>query len=88
MCFAKSTPKIIAPVEKQQPIVRHEADASVTKNSLDERHKGAFLQNVKTSAFGLEDNASIKKKTLLGEQNEVLQCRIFSKACQRNGRYF
>ena len=66
MCFAKSSPTI--PVaEPQDPVVRHEADASITKNSQNNNLKGSFRQNIKTSALGLEDTANTYKKTLLGE---------------------
>jgi len=69
MCFAKSAPSAPppAPVVVQEPVVRKSADASITKNSQDNRNKGAFLQNVKTDVFGLDDNAKTQKKTLLGE---------------------
>ena len=66
MCFAKSAPA--APViEPQDPVVRHEANASITKNSQNNDMKGGFKQNIKTTALGLEDNANTEKKTLLGE---------------------
>ena len=66
MCFAKSTPKPM-PVEIQQPVVRHEANASLTKNNKEKTNKAAFAQNVKTSPTGLEYGANTQKKTLLGE---------------------
>ena len=66
MCFAKSTPKVSV-VEPQDPVIRHEADASVTKNSQNINSNGGFNQNVKTTALGLEDGLYINKKTLLGE---------------------
>ena len=68
MCFAKSgSSGNIAPVEPKEPVIRHEANASITKNSKEDRNKGAFLQNVKTSNFGIDEQANITKKTLLGE---------------------
>jgi len=63
MCFAKSSPVVVAP---QDPVVRHEADASLTKNSKNQNISG-YQQNIKTTPIGLEDNANTKKKTLLGE---------------------
>ena len=66
MCFAKSTP--VAPVAQQQdPVVRHEANASITKNSQNHDLKSSFKQNIKTTALGLEDIVNTDKKTLLGE---------------------
>ncbi len=65
MCFAKSTPKIDS--TPQESVVRHEADASLTKNSSNSEKQGGFKENIKTSALGLEDNANTEKKTLLGE---------------------
>lgn len=69
MCFAKSSPTVVKadPVIAQEPVVRKEADASLTKNVKDEKNKGAFLQNIKTSAYGLSEVANVQKKTLLGE---------------------
>ena len=66
MCFAKSAPTVSA-VEPQEAVVRHEADASVTKNSANNNLKSGFEQNIKTTAFGLENDANTYKKTLLGE---------------------
>lgn len=66
MCFSKSAPQ--APVvEPQDPVVRHEADADLTKNSKSSNSKAVFKQNIKTSAFGLDESANTDKKTLLGE---------------------
>ena len=50
----------------QEPVVRHEADASVTKNS-DQNLSSGYKENLKTSPIGLTDEANVKKKTLLGE---------------------
>ena len=66
MCFSKSEPSV-AVVEPKEPVVRHEADASLTKNSQNSNSKSGFSQNIKTTAFGLEENAKTDKKTLLGE---------------------
>ena len=63
MCFAKSTPSI----PKEDPVIQHEANASITKNSANNRLSSGFKQNIKTSAFGLEDVPNQNKKTLLGE---------------------
>ena len=66
MCFVKTSSAPVA-VEPQEPVIRHEANASTTKNSKDDRNIGAFVQNIKTSFNGLEDNPNVKRKTLLGE---------------------
>lgn len=66
MCFVKSAPAAPAVVEPQ-PVIQHEADASLTKNTKEKTPKGAFLQNVKTSTNGLETQANVHRKTLLGE---------------------
>ena len=68
MCFIKakaSTPKVPKTVEKD-PVVRKQADASVTKTSVDEARNG-YKENIKTSVIGLTDDAVTRKKTLLGE---------------------
>lgn len=64
MCFTKSAPTI-APVEVQEPVVRHEANAQATKNSRN--YDGGFKRNVLTSAYGIDQEAKTTKKTLLGE---------------------
>lgn len=70
MCFVKSKAAEVAPVvnePQQQDIVqRKEADASLTKTSQIEEKRG-FAQNIKTSALGLQDDASVSQKRLLGE---------------------
>ncbi|MBR5303659.1 MAG: hypothetical protein IKU37_02400 [Candidatus Gastranaerophilales bacterium] len=66
MCFAKSAP-VVPVVKPQDPVIRHEADASLTKNSQNNELASGFKQNIKTSALGLEDEANTAKKTLLGE---------------------
>lgn len=64
MCFIKkSSPAVVQ--QKQEPVERHQADASVTKLSNNEVQ--GYKQNIKTSAIGLTDDAKIQKKTLLGE---------------------
>ena len=63
MCFAKTTPSI----PEQPPVIQHEANASLTKNSDNNKLSSGYKQNIKTSAFGLEENAKTTKKTLLGE---------------------
>ena len=65
MCFAKSSPSTPA-VEPQEPVVQHQANASITKNSQNNKKSG-FSENVKTSIFGLEEQANTSRKTLLGE---------------------
>ena len=64
MCFVKSSAPAVVP---QEEVVRHEADASLTKNSSNNSVQKGFVQNIKTSALGLEDQAKTTKKTLLGE---------------------
>lgn len=64
MCFTKSA-KTVAPVVVQEPVVRHEADASATKKSKES--DVGFRQNILTSAYGIEQQAKTTKKTLLGE---------------------
>lgn len=69
MCFVKSpkTPDV-SNVVQQDPVERKEADAASTKTSQIEAAKNSgFRQNIKTSAYGLEENAPVEKKTLLGE---------------------
>ena len=63
MCFAKTSPSI----PKEEPVIQHEADASKTKNSDFNRISSGFKQNIKTSAFGLDDLSNTSKKTLLGD---------------------
>ena len=68
MCFIRakaSTPKITKTVKKD-PVVRQQADASVTKTSVDDAQNG-YKENIKTSVIGLTDEAVTRKKTLLGE---------------------
>lgn len=65
MCFVKKS-SFDVPVEPDK-VERHQADASETKNSLSDNEPKGFLQNVKTTPLGLEDNAQTQKKTLLGE---------------------
>ena len=65
MCFTKSAPSI--QVQSKDSVVRHEANADLTKNSKTSSVYQGFRENVKTSAFGLEEQARTQKKTLLGE---------------------
>ena len=58
MCFTKSAPVVMT--QPQDPVVRHEADASLTKNSKSQLSHG-FSENVKTSAFGLDEQAKTQK---------------------------
>ena len=64
MCFTKSTPTI-APVEVQEPVVRHQANAQATKNS--KNYDSGFKKNILTTAYGIDQDAKTTKKTLLGE---------------------
>ncbi len=64
MCFTKSSNIVVAP---QDPVVRHEANASMTKNSKNNVIESGFKENIKTSALGLQDETMKDKKTLLGE---------------------
>ena len=65
MCFVKSSsvPKVV----EQEPVVRQQADASLTKNSQNNQDKSGYMQNIRTSALGLVNEANTSKKTLLGE---------------------
>ena len=65
MCFVKSAP--VVPVVEQPKVERHQADASLTKNSANDNEPKGYLQNLKTTPVGLEDYAKTDKKTLLGE---------------------
>ena len=67
MCFVKSGSSSAPAVVEPQPVIRHEADAELTKNTQEKRNKSAFLENIKTSAQGIDDYANVKRKTLLGE---------------------
>ena len=69
MCFVKSAPApvLTATPEPVAKVERHEANASLTKNSQNEQQPKGFLQNIKTTPLGLEDTAVSDKKTLLGE---------------------
>ena len=68
MCFIKTSSKEVAiqPAEEKETVARREADASITKSSVDSNKQG-FKQNLKTSAIGLGETAETEKKTLLGE---------------------
>lgn len=65
MCFIKSSTATVTAAE-EEPIVRQEADASVTKNS-NQSYASGYKENLKTSSIGLTDEANVEKKTLLGE---------------------
>lgn len=69
MCLVKKAPVIdpamFAPKETEV-VERHQADASLTKSSVDEAAHG-YKENLRTTPLGLEDNAQTQKKTLLGE---------------------
>lgn len=65
MCFSKS-PKIQTQVESEK-IDRKEANASLTKNSQNLQNQNSYLNNLKTTPIGLQDNVATEKKTLLGE---------------------
>ena len=63
MCFAKSAPAVV----KSEPVVRHEANASITKNNSINAKASGYSQNIRTSAFGIDELPNTNKKTLLGE---------------------
>ena len=65
MCFTKSAPSVVA--KQEDPVVQHQANASLTKNSKSDSLSQGFNQNIKTSPFGLDEQANSQKKTLLGE---------------------
>jgi hypothetical protein len=65
MCFTK-TPKVQINEENEAKVVRHEANAELTKTSKD-KELNSFTNNLRTSPIGLVDNAPTQKKTLLGE---------------------
>ena len=68
MCFIKSSGVSVSASSPQpDPVERHEANASITKNSQNENSPKGYLQNIKTSPVGLTDIADTEKKTLLGE---------------------
>ena len=68
MCFIKKAAAMpILPAPEPEKVERHEADASLTKNSQNEQKPKGYLQNIKTSPVGLEDIVTSDKKTLLGE---------------------
>ena len=64
MCFTKSASSA-PPIVEPEPVIRHEADADVTKKS--KGNDGGFRQNILTSAYGIDQQAKTTKKTLLGE---------------------
>ncbi len=68
MCFVKSSTPAVTPVTDPapEPVVRHQADASATKNS-DRNQIEGYNQNLKTSPYGIEEEAKTSKKTLLGD---------------------
>ena len=67
MCFIKSkSSSQTVPKKVSDPVVRHQADASVTKSTSENTQTG-YRENIKTSVIGLTDDAVTKKKTLLGE---------------------
>ena len=65
MCFKKSVS--IVPVAQPDPVIRKEANASITKNSKTSLTSDGFKENIKTSPLGIEENPKTQKKTLLGE---------------------
>ena len=65
MCFVKSAP--VLPVVEAPKVERHQADASLTKNTQGDNEPKGYLQNLKTTPVGLEDYANTGKKTLLGD---------------------
>ena len=67
MCFIKKSSIDVSQETSQDTIQRHQADASLTKNSQNENAQKGYLQNLKTTPIGLVDDAKTEKKTLLGE---------------------
>ena len=69
MCFVKKAATVIEEEEIQQkdPVIRQQADATLTKNSQNNTKRSGYTQNVKTTPLGLEDISNNNKKTLLGE---------------------
>lgn len=68
MCFIKSkskTPSVPNVVEKDK-VVRHQADASLTKSSPDGAGS-TYGQNARINPIGLTDEMITNKKTLLGD---------------------
>ena len=64
MCFVKSSsPKIV----EEPEVERKQANASLTKNSINTTSNRGYQQNIRTSAYGLTDMANTEKNTLLGE---------------------
>ena len=59
MCFIRTkTPKVSK--KASDPVVRHQADASVTKTTND-GSAGAYRENIKTSVIGLSDDITTNK---------------------------
>lgn len=69
MCSTPKMPATPAATTQQQVAAPTYADASVSKASTNTRNKTAALagRDTKTSARGLGDTATTKKKELLGE---------------------
>ncbi len=67
MCFMKKARIPIIPTPEPAKVERHQADASLTKNSSKDNQPKGYLENLKTTPVGLFDNAETEKKTLLGE---------------------
>ena len=66
MCFLNtSKPKTVVP--KEPKVDRKQANASLTKNSINPATNLGYRANVKTSYFGLSDHADVGKSTLLGD---------------------
>ena len=67
MCFTGGSDSEIIKAQKTAPVERHQADASITKNSQNTTSSKGMDKAIKTTPMGLMDDANIKKKTLLGE---------------------
>ncbi|MBR1617089.1 hypothetical protein IJ670_02955 [bacterium] len=68
MCFIRSSSADISTtVSKKDNVERHQADASLTKNSQNESNKASYSRNFKTTPQGLTQDAPVQKKMLLGE---------------------
>lgn len=68
MCFIKSSGINAqqASIQEENAVVRHEADASITKNQ-NTNNSTNKNQNLRTTPMGLQEEAKTERKTLLGD---------------------
>lgn len=64
MCFVKTSKITIS--KPKDPVIQHEANADLTKNSKNNQTQGVN-ENFKSTPYSLEDTTNTDKKTLLGE---------------------